>query len=339
MSSSVTSRQARIRSWSVGIGKSGRTPELQFPLALGEVVDEVDVVAGSRQGHGRRPAQVAVATQDEDALGHAGSPVWVRDLAPPGRGESSMALPRYRLRPCVSPSTRSRGSAICRRSSPMRRRASAAVVDPRRDVDVYLEAARADGLRISHVIETHLHNDYVSGGRELAALTGATHVIGAGAELAHEHRPVRDGETFEVGTLRFRALDTPGHTPEHVSYAVADTSRADEPFLLLTGGSLLVGAVGRTDLLGADRARAVRRGHVPLAPRRPPAPRGVGDGLPDPRRRLAVLDRDLVDVVVDDRLRTPPRPAPPADGDRCVRAGAARRASRPSRATSPGCDR
>ena len=132
----------------------------------------------------------------------------------------------------------------------------AAVVDPRRDVDIYLEAARADGLRISHVIETHLHNDYVSGGRELAALTGATHVIGAGAELGHEHRPVRNGETVEVGTLRFRALDTPGHTPEHVSYAVADTSRADEPFLLLTGGSLLVGAVGRTDLLGADRARA-----------------------------------------------------------------------------------
>lgn len=133
---------------------------------------------------------------------------------------------------------------------------SAAVIDPRRDVDVYLEAARVDGLRISHVIETHLHNDYVSGGRELAALTGATHVIGAGAELAHDHRPVRDGETVEVGTLRFEALDTPGHTPEHVSYAVADTSRADEPFLLLTGGSLLVGAVGRTDLLGADRARA-----------------------------------------------------------------------------------
>ena len=73
---------------------------------------------------------------------------------------------------------------------------TAAVVDPRRDVDVYLEAARAAGLRISHVIETHLHNDYVSGGRDLAALTGATHVIGAGAELAHEHRPVRDGEAL-----------------------------------------------------------------------------------------------------------------------------------------------
>jgi hydroxyacylglutathione hydrolase len=130
----------------------------------------------------------------------------------------------------------------------------AAVVDPRRDVDVYLEAAREDGLRISHVIETHLHNDYVSGGRELAALTGASHVIGAGAALRHEHRPIGDGETFDVGSLRFRALDTPGHTPEHVSYAMADRSRADEPLLLLTGGSLLVGAVGRTDLLGAEHA-------------------------------------------------------------------------------------
>ena len=130
----------------------------------------------------------------------------------------------------------------------------AAVVDPRRDVDVYLEAARSAGLQISHVIETHLHNDYVSGGRELAALTGASHVSGAGAELGHEHRPVRDGESVDVGALRFRALDTPGHTPEHVSYAVADRSRADEPLLLLTGGSLLVGAVGRTDLLGVDNA-------------------------------------------------------------------------------------
>ena len=130
----------------------------------------------------------------------------------------------------------------------------AAVVDPRRDVDVYLEAARADGLRISHVIETHLHNDYVSGGRDLAALTGATHHIGAGAALQHDHRPVHDGETFDVGSLRFRALDTPGHTPEHVSYAMADLSRADDPLLLLTGGSLLVGAVGRTDLLGTANA-------------------------------------------------------------------------------------
>jgi hydroxyacylglutathione hydrolase len=130
----------------------------------------------------------------------------------------------------------------------------AAIVDPRRDVDIYLDVARAAGWAISHVVETHLHNDYVSGGRELATLTGARHVIGAGAELRFDHQPLRDQDTFDVGTLRFEVLDTPGHTPEHVGYAVADRSRADEPVVLMTGGSLLVGAVGRTDLLGADKA-------------------------------------------------------------------------------------
>ncbi len=134
----------------------------------------------------------------------------------------------------------------------------AAVVDPRRDVDVYLAAVREHDLRITHVVETHLHNDYVSGGRELASQSGATHMIGAGAELRYEHRPVRHEETFAVGSLVFRALETPGHTPEHVAYAVSDTIRAQEPLLLFTGGSLLVGAVGRTDLLGQENA-------VPLA--------------------------------------------------------------------------
>jgi hydroxyacylglutathione hydrolase len=132
----------------------------------------------------------------------------------------------------------------------------AAVVDPRRDVDVYLDAAQQANLAITHVVETHLHNDYVSGGRELAALTRATHLIGAGADLQYAHRPLRSGESFHLGSLRFDALDTPGHTPEHVSYSVSDESRADEPQLLLTGGSLLVGAVGRTDLLGAENAHA-----------------------------------------------------------------------------------
>jgi hydroxyacylglutathione hydrolase len=130
----------------------------------------------------------------------------------------------------------------------------AAVIDPRRDIDVYLDAAHDADVRITTVVETHLHNDYVSGARELAALTGAAHVIGAGAELRYEHRPLRHGDTFDVGYLRFTALETPGHTPEHVAYAVVDASRAGEPVLLFTGGSLLVGAVGRTDLLGAEHA-------------------------------------------------------------------------------------
>jgi hydroxyacylglutathione hydrolase len=135
----------------------------------------------------------------------------------------------------------------------------AAVVDPRRDVDEYLAAAVGDGVRVTHVVETHLHNDYVSGGRELAAIAGAEHAIGAGAGLAFEHRPVRHDEGFLVGDLLFTALETPGHTPEHVAYAVADTSRAQEPWLLFTGGSLLVGSVGRTDLLGAEHGDAYAR--------------------------------------------------------------------------------
>ncbi len=135
----------------------------------------------------------------------------------------------------------------------------AAVVDPRRDVDLYLDEARTRGLRISHVVETHLHNDYVSGARELAGATGAEHVHAAGAELRHDYRAVRGDETFDLGALRFRVLETPGHTPEHLSYSVSDLSRADEPQLLFTGGSLLVGAVGRTDLLGAGHAEAYAR--------------------------------------------------------------------------------
>jgi hydroxyacylglutathione hydrolase len=130
----------------------------------------------------------------------------------------------------------------------------AAIVDPRRDVDVYLAAAAATDLRITQVVETHLHNDYVSGARELVAITGATHVIGSGAALAHDHRAVKHGDEIDVGSLRLTALETPGHTPEHVSYALADRSRADEPAILFSGGSLLVGSVGRTDLLGEEHA-------------------------------------------------------------------------------------
>ena len=138
-------------------------------------------------------------------------------------------------------------------------RGVAAVIDPRRDVDVYLQAAAERGWRISHVLETHLHNDYISGAPELAALTGARHVIGAGAEVAYEHQPTREGDAIDVGRLRFRTMETPGHTPEHVAYSLADLSRADDPLAVFTGGSLLVGAVGRTDLLGAQNAEPYAR--------------------------------------------------------------------------------
>jgi hydroxyacylglutathione hydrolase len=125
----------------------------------------------------------------------------------------------------------------------------AAVIDPRRDVDVYLEAAARAQVRISHILETHIHNDYVTGGRELAARTGATIVASADAHLLYSHQPVRDGERFRVGQLTFEVLATPGHTPEHVSYLVYEPE-SNQPYALFSGGSMLVGSAGRTDLLG-----------------------------------------------------------------------------------------
>ncbi len=125
----------------------------------------------------------------------------------------------------------------------------AAVVDPRRDVDVYMQAVERRGLRITHILETHIHNDYISGARELAARTGATIVASAQKPLQYSYYPVKDGDRFSVGQLMFSALATPGHTPEHTSYLLSAPGGA-QPEGLFSGGSLLVGNAGRTDLLG-----------------------------------------------------------------------------------------
>src|SRR5579885_1686516 len=126
---------------------------------------------------------------------------------------------------------------------------TAAIVDPRRDVDVYLEAASRAGARITHVLETHVHNDYITGSRELAAKTGATIVASAADPLEYEFWPVTEGCRFAVGRLSFKALATPGHTPAHVSYLLSEAG-AEEPTALFSGGSLLAANAGRTDLLG-----------------------------------------------------------------------------------------
>jgi hydroxyacylglutathione hydrolase len=128
---------------------------------------------------------------------------------------------------------------------------NAAVVDPRRDVDVYLQAANSAGVRITHVLETHIHNDYITGSRELAARTGAAIVASALDPLHYPFTPVREGDRFSVGQLSFQALATPGHTPAHTSYLLF-APQAEQPDALFSGGSLLVASVGRTDLLGED---------------------------------------------------------------------------------------
>jgi glyoxylase-like metal-dependent hydrolase (beta-lactamase superfamily II)/rhodanese-related sulfurtransferase len=129
-------------------------------------------------------------------------------------------------------------------------RGEAAVVDPRRDVDEYLDEARAQGLAIKYVVETHLHADFVSGHRELAARTGAEIVFGHRAGVAFAHRAVRDGDELRVGEVTLRFLETPGHTPEGVSVLVYDGPATGAPRLVLTGDTLFIGDVGRPDLVG-----------------------------------------------------------------------------------------
>src|SRR5947209_2760262 len=117
------------------------------------------------------------------------------------------------------------------------------VVDPKRDVEDYLATAQAENLQITHILETHLHNDYVSGSRELAAATGATICHSAEAHLAYDHHPLHEGDTLNFGELQVRVLRTPGHTPEHLCYTVYDMKRSRTlPMAVLTGGDLLVGS-------------------------------------------------------------------------------------------------
>jgi glyoxylase-like metal-dependent hydrolase (beta-lactamase superfamily II)/rhodanese-related sulfurtransferase len=124
----------------------------------------------------------------------------------------------------------------------------AVVVDPQRDVDLYLDEAKSQGLKIKHVIETHLHADFVSGHRELAARIGAKIYLGAAAGAKFEHVAVRDGDEITVGKLRFRFLETPGHTPESICILLTDTETANRPSKVLSGDTLFIGDVGRPDL-------------------------------------------------------------------------------------------
>jgi hydroxyacylglutathione hydrolase len=124
----------------------------------------------------------------------------------------------------------------------------AVVVDPQRDVEIYLQAAKANQVSIRHIFETHLHADFVSGHRELAARTGARIYIGKEAEATFPHVAVRDGFELMVGKTRITALETPGHTPESVCLVITDEEKSTAPWALLTGDTLFLGDVGRPDL-------------------------------------------------------------------------------------------
>jgi hydroxyacylglutathione hydrolase len=133
----------------------------------------------------------------------------------------------------------------------------AIVVDPQRDLDRVLAVVEERGLRLTHVLETHVHNDYVTGGPALAERTGAAYVLSADEDLEVPHTGVRDGDQLTAGAMRLTVLHTPGHTPTHLSYALRDAD--GRPVAAFTGGSMLYGSVGRTDLIAPDLTEELTR--------------------------------------------------------------------------------
>ncbi|MFY9684203.1 MAG: MBL fold metallo-hydrolase [Pseudolabrys sp.] len=140
-------------------------------------------------------------------------------------------------------------------------RAAAAVVDPMGDIAPYRRAAEEAGMRIRYVIDTHLHADHISIGRKLAEATGAEYVLFEGAKVTFPFLAARDGEILEIGNVTIEVVHTPGHTPEHISMLVTDRTRSNEPWFVLTGHTLMVGDLGRTELATSaeEGARALFR--------------------------------------------------------------------------------
>src|SRR5574339_467590 len=132
------------------------------------------------------------------------------------------------------------------------------LIDPLRDVDRYLHAASERGIRVTHVLDTHLHADFVSGNREIAQQTGA--VIGASAEarLGFEHQPLTGESVIDLGPFQVRVMTTPGHTPEHISFLIVEQD-AKTPSALFSGGALIVGGAARTDLLTPEMTQPLAR--------------------------------------------------------------------------------
>jgi hydroxyacylglutathione hydrolase len=137
----------------------------------------------------------------------------------------------------------------------------AAVIDPDRDIQKYLDAAGKRGMRITHIIETHLHADHVSGNTDLAAQTDAAIYVHEAAQAEFPHQTLKGGDSITLGNVELRVRFTPGHTPESITVLVVDKTRADEPWMALTGDTLFVGDAGRPDLVGIEAARDLA-GHM-----------------------------------------------------------------------------
>ena len=133
----------------------------------------------------------------------------------------------------------------------------AAVVDPDRDIQKYLDAAAVRGLKITHIIETHLHADHVSGNTDLALHSGAKIYLHEASAAEFAHVDLHDADILNLGNFRLKVIHTPGHTPESITLLVSDTTRSELPWLALTGDTLFVGDVGRPDLVGVEAAQGL----------------------------------------------------------------------------------
>jgi hydroxyacylglutathione hydrolase len=127
-------------------------------------------------------------------------------------------------------------------------KAKGAVIDPVGEIARYLDASDTLGLPIQFVVDTHLHSDHVSAGRELAEATGAEYVLFAGTTTGFDYHGIADSDWLDLGNVQLQVMHTPGHTPEHISLLVTDRSRGEEPWFVLTGHTLMVGDLGRTEL-------------------------------------------------------------------------------------------
>ncbi len=138
---------------------------------------------------------------------------------------------------------------------------TAAVCDPMEDIEPYVRISQETGMKIRYVIDTHVHADHVSGGRKLAEVTGADYVLHASAGAQFQFHAVSDNDELAIGNVQIRVLHIPGHTPEHIALVVTDKTRGPEPWFLLSGHTLMVGDVGRTELASSaeEGARALFR--------------------------------------------------------------------------------
>jgi rhodanese-related sulfurtransferase/glyoxylase-like metal-dependent hydrolase (beta-lactamase superfamily II) len=242
------------------IADSSHIPLGQLPARVSELDRSRAIVTVCRSG--RRSARAAqwLVGQGFDVANLAGGMArWIADgrpVAPPSPFPGHVPLPRtvkeHHVQIDVIETT-----GLGDRSYLVSAGEIGVVVDPQRDIDRVLDLAARRGVRIALVLETHLHNDYLTGGLELARAVGAEYVVPAGDSVAYDRVPAADDDVLQVGAMRLRVLHTPGHTHHHVSYVLADADGAVQA--VFTGGSMLYGATGRTDLVGPEHTDELTR--------------------------------------------------------------------------------